>query len=217
MVRRWGIALLLSLAAMTDRPSSAAPSASAALLVSQGKQREADGDELAAIRRYSDAIAIDPVNEEAYLALGALRTKRNELMEAEGIYDVAVLRVPGSRLLLLARGRVRRLRGYPYEARTDLRRAWALEGSTSSLDELSIVRELIAVAHDQREPAAELLGWRRILAIGRARNDEALTKEASIQARALALFVGEIDPVTIGRTSTEPARKSLASVARRGG
>lgn len=217
MVRRWVVALVLSLACMSDRKIAAAPSGSAALLVAQGKQREADGDELSALKRYSDAIAIDPVNEEAYLALGALRTKRNELMEAEGIYDVAVIRVPGSRSLYLARGKVRRLRGYAHEARVDLRRAWALEGNTTSLEELAIVRELIAVAHDQREPAAELLGWRRVLAIGRARNDATLTKEASVQARALALFVGEIDPVTIGRSSPEPARKSIASVARRGG
>ncbi len=198
-------------------PVSAAPSGSAALLVTQGKQREADGDELAAIKRYSDALAIDPGHEEAYLALGALRTKRNELVEAESVYDVAAVRVPGSRAVAFERGRVRRLRGRFAEARLDLRRAWLLEGNTSSPEELAIVRELIAIAHEQREPAAELLGWRRVLAIARARSDGALTKEASVKSRALALFVGEIDPVTWGGTSTEPFRKSLASVARRSG
>lgn len=209
--------VFLSLLVLAVPPASAAPSGSATLLVAQGKQKEADGDELAAIKRYSDAIAIDGTNEEAYLALGALRTKRNELGEAESVYDVATIRVPASRAVYFARGKVRRLRGRVAEARVDLRRAWLLEGNTGSLDELAIVRELITLAHEQREPAAELLGWRRVLAIARARNDAALTKEASVQARALAIFVGEIDPVTIGRTSPEPFRKSLASVARRGG
>lgn len=206
---------LLCLLAVPE--ASAAPSGSAALLVTQGKQREADGDELSAIKRYSDALAIDPAHEDAYLALGALRTKRNELAEAESVYDVATVRVPGSRAVYFQRGRVRRLRGRFADARVDLRRAWLLEGSSASLDELAIVRELIGIAHEQREPAAELLGWRRVLAIARARSDAAVAKEASIQARALALFVGEIDPVTLGRASTEPFRKSLASVARRSG
>lgn len=216
-MRRSIAVLLVAVAALIDRPIAAAPSGSAALLVAQGKQKESDGDELAAIKRYSDAIAIDPVNEEAYLALGALRTKRNELGEAESVYDVAVVRVPASRSLFFARGKVRRMKGHTLEARQDLRRAWLLEGNTSTAEELEIVRELVTVAHEAREPAAELLGWRRLLAIARARNDATLTKEASVQARALAILVGEIDPVTIGRTSPEPARKSLASVARRGG
>lgn len=216
-MKRTIVALLLAAIALVDRPIVAAPAASAALLVAQGKQKETDGDELSAIKRYSDAIAIDPVHEDAYLALAALRMKRNELGEAESVLDVAVIRVPSSRALLFSRGKVRRLRGHPLDARQDLRRAWLLEGNTSSPEELEIVRELIAIAHEQREPAAELLGWRRVLAIARARNDASLSKEASVQARALALFVGEIDPVTFGRTSTEPARKSLASVARRGG
>lgn len=215
-VLRWVrvVAVLLLLAVP---PVSAAPAGSATLLVSQGKQKEADGDELAAIKRYSDAIAIDPSNEEAYLALGALRTKRNELGEAEAVYDVATIRVPASRAVFFHRGHVRRLRGRSADARLDLRRAWLLEGTSSSLEELAIVRELITIAHEQREPAAELLGWRRVLSIARGRGDAALTKEASVQARALAMFVGEIDPVTLGRTSTEPFRKSLASVARRSG
>lgn len=214
-VRRWVLVVVAMLA--FGPPAGAAPSGSAALLVAQGKQREADGDELAAIKRYSDAISIDPVNEDAYLALGALRTKRNELGEANSVYDVAVLRVPGSRALFFARGKVLRLRGRAFEARGDLGRAWLIEGNTGSAEELEIVRELIAVAHGEREPAAELLGWRRVLAIARARNDATLAKEASVQARALALFVGEIDPVTVGRTSPDPARKSLAAVDRRGG
>ncbi len=187
------------------------------MLIAQGLQREADGDQLGAMKRYRDAIELDPTAEPAYLALGALRVKRNELSEAENIYDVGVGRLPGSRALYLARAKVHRLRGHANEARVDLRRAWSLEGNSGSNDELEIMRELVALARDQREPAGELLAWRRILAIGHARGDAKLTAEASIRARALGIYVGEIDPVLSGRTLPDAVRKSLASVARRGG
>jgi tetratricopeptide (TPR) repeat protein len=195
----------------------AEPSESATLLIAQGLQKESDGDELGAMKRYRDAIEIDPTAEPAYLALGALRTKRNELSEAENIYDVALGRLPGSRALYLARGRVHRLRGHVSEARLDLRRAWTLEGNSGSNDELSIMREVIALDHEQHDPAGELLAWRRILAIAHARGDAKLKTEASVQARALGIFVGEADPVLSGKTLPEPMRRSLASVARRGG
>lgn len=192
-------------------------SESSALLIAQGLQRELDGDELGAMKRYRDAIELDPAAEPAYLALGALRVKRNELSEAENIYDVGVGRLPGSRALYLARGKLHRLRGHANDARLDLRRAWSLEGISGSNDEIAIMRELIALARDQREPAAELLAWRRILAIAHARGDAKLTSEASVQARALGIFVGEVDPVLSGKALPDAMRKSLASVARRGG
>jgi len=213
------VALVIAAALLvgTRERAVAAPSESAALLIAQGLQKETDGDELAAMKRYRDAIDLDPTAEPAYLALGALRVKRNELSEAENIYDVGCGRIPGSRALYLARGKLHRLRGHVNEARLDLRRAWTIEGNSGSNDELSIMREMIALAREQRDAPAELLGWRRILAIAHARGDAKLTSEASIQARALGIFVGEVDPVLSGRTLPEPMRKSLASVARRGG
>ena len=195
----------------------AAPSESAALLIAQGLEKESAGDELAAMKRYRDAIELDPTAEPAYLALGALRTKRNELSEAENIYDVALVRLSSSRALYLARAKVHRLRGHASDARFDLRRAWTLEGTSGSNDELTMMREWIALTHEQRDPAGELLAWRRILAIAHARGDAKLRAEASVQARALGIFVGEIDPVLSGKLIADPMRKSLASVARRGG
>ena len=195
----------------------AAPSESAALLIAQGKAKEAEGDELGAMKRYRDAIELDSTAEPAYLALGALRTKRNELSEAENIYDVGVSRVPGSKALYLARAKVHRFRGHANDARVDLQRAWTLEGTTGSSDELAIMRERIALAREQRDAAGELLGWRRVLAIAHANGDAKLKSEASVQARALGIFVGEVDPVLSCKTIADPMRKSLASVARRGG
>lgn len=211
------VSVVLAALAVPPSPGSASPSSSAELLVQQGEQREAEGDELVALQRYRDAIAIDGTNERAYLRLGGLRAKRGELFEAEGVFDVGLSRVPASVELYLGRARVRRARGHFFDAHDDLRRAAQLEGPTSSRRELAVVRETIALAREARLQATELAAWRRALAIGHKLADEALIKESSIQARALGLFVGEIDPVLGGRSLGDPLRKSLASVARRGG
>lgn len=208
---------LIATATPPVRRSAASPSSSSALLVQQGEVSEAEGDELAALKRYADALTLDATNDKAYLRLGSLRAKRNELLEAEGVFDVGISRVPGAVDLYLGRARVRRLRGRGAEASDDLRRASVLEGPTSSPRELSIAREAIALARAQNMQATELAAWRRVLAIAHARGDDALAKEASVQARALGVFVGDVDPVLGGRRLGDPLRKSLASVARRGG
>ena len=65
--------------------------------------------------------------------------------------------------------------------------------------------------------SAELAAWRRLLSIGQAKVDGGLVKEASLQARALGIFVGDIDPALRGRTETDLDRRTFASIARRGG
>jgi len=212
--------VVLSLALLAVPPASrsaASPTSSAALLVQQGEKSEADGEELIALQRYRDAIAIDGTSERAYLRLGALRAKRNELFEAESVFDVGLARVPASVDLYLGRAKVRRVRGHFFDAQDDLRHAMQLEGATSSPRELAVVREIIALAREAKLQTTELAAWRRALAIGHKLGDEGLIKESSIHARALGLFVGDVDPVLGGRALGDPLRKSLASVARRGG
>lgn len=221
LVRLFGplmsIALVTAVTVVDQAPSQASPSSSAELLVSQGKAREAEGDEVTAIKRYSDALAMDPTAEGAYLALGALRAKRGELYEAEEVYALCVQRVPSSVDAVLARAHVRRLRGrLPYAA-DDLARAQAMIGHPATEREIALLREVVALKREQREPAAELAAWRRLLSIGQARVDGALVKEASLQARALGIFVGDIDPALRGRTETDLDRRTFASIARRGG
>jgi tetratricopeptide (TPR) repeat protein len=207
----------LALATLGVPVARSSPTTSAELLVQQGEAREAEGDELVALRRYRDALSIDPTSERAYVRLGALRARRNELVEAEGVYDVGLVRVPGSVELYFGRAKVRRARGHLVDAHDDLRRARALEGASASPRERAIVRETIALAREARWQATELAAWRRLLAIGHKLVDAGLIQEASVQARALGLFVGEIDPVLGGGALTDPLRRSLASVARRGG
>ena len=213
--RRVLVALLLTAAAASSRPGSihASPASSAALLVAQGKEREGAGDALTAIKRYSDALAIDPTSEAAYLALGALRERRSEPIEAEEIYTVGIARVPTSNEMLVARGRVRRVRGAFALAADDLQHA--LAGASGAEAEPRILRELVAVRRAQTAPAAELATWRRLLAWARAHGDAPTTQEAAVQARALGLYVGEIDPALGGRADADQVRRALAAIARR--
>ena len=51
-------------------------------------------DDLVAIRRYADALALDPTLGDAYLGLGALRLRLGDAREAERVFDVALSRVP---------------------------------------------------------------------------------------------------------------------------
>jgi tetratricopeptide (TPR) repeat protein len=200
---------------MSEEPSRASPTSSAALLVAQGKEREAAGDELTALKRYGDALALDPTSDEAYLALGNLRTKRGELAEAEQVYGTALTRLPGSVVIVLARARVRRLAGKLPDAADDLARARVAIGNDGSKLERELLVETITLKRLQGEPAAQLAAWRRLLAIARHDGDATAIKEASIQARALGMYMGEVDPALLGRRDPDAVRKALAAIAKR--
>jgi tetratricopeptide (TPR) repeat protein len=210
-------ALVLACLSWAPTPSHASPASSAALLVSQGKQKEADGEELTALKRYGDALAMDPSSEEAYLALGALRTRRGELSEADEVYSLALKRIPSSFDALLGRAHSRRLWGRHPSAGEDLLHALAMVGNVGTPREIAVLRELVALKREQKEPAAELGAWRRLLSIGKQAGDAALTKEASLQVRALGIFVGDVDPALRGRTDKDLDRRTFAAIARRGG
>lgn len=210
---RRALALVVLIALATPVLSHASPASSAAMLVKQGHDREAVGDALTAVKRYTDAIAIDPTCEDAYLALGALREKRNELAEADEVYSVGIVRVPTSVTLVVARGHVRRLLGKFSAAADDLHNAIAASPDVAL--QRAALRELATVKRLQGEPAAELGAWRRLLALARASGDAAAEKEASIQARALGLYLGEVDPALAGRGDADEVRRALAAIASR--
>lgn len=209
------IALAMSLLSIVPT-TLASPSSSAQLLVAQGREREIAGDPLTALKRYGDAIALDPTCEDGFLSLTALRERRGELGEAEQVATEGLTRLPGSIPLVVARAHVRRLfpgGGKLDLAADDLRHALAAAGGTAA--ERTVLRELVALKRAQGEPAAELAAWRRLLAIGRAEGDDALSKEASLQARALGRYVGEVDPALGGRSDVDAVRRAIAAIARR--
>lgn len=208
-------AALLATLLLRGAPSShASPSSSATMLVAQGREKEASGDELTALKRYGDALALDPTCEPAYLALGALRERRGELGEAEAVYGTGMLHVPTSIALVAARGRVRQRLGRLEDAATDLGHALAA-APPNSADARSILVSLAAVRRALGQPAAELAVWRRLLVVARAESDLDLAKKAALQAHALSIFVGEVDPALRGREGEDAVRRTLAAIARR--
>lgn len=202
------------LASLAGRPSQASPASSALVLVDAGKAREAAGDELGALSRYHEALGIDPTSAPAYLSLGALRIRRGELYEAEQVYSQGIARVPGSIALRLGRAKVHRLREHFTEAADDVRLAHAMTSYDGSDTEIGVLREAASLFRSARWNAPEIAIWRRLWSIGVAHGDATLAKEASIQARALGLFMGELDPVLAGKVGTDP-RRSFAAIVRR--
>src|ERR1700722_5755809 len=63
---------------------------SAEELLREAREHEARQDDFVAIRRYTEALALDPLLGDAYLGLGALRLRRGDPREAVRVYDVAL-------------------------------------------------------------------------------------------------------------------------------
>lgn len=157
-------------------------------LVRMAKAHEAAKDDDLALRRYTEALGIDPASEAAYLGLAALREKRGEPREAERTYAVGLEHVPQSTDLRLARARLLWTTGRFADAEADARAVAAKD--LHALEELA--------AWNEREgwfPAA--LAWTRDLATSAAaRGDQERATKARAHERALLQLVGDVDPVT---------------------
>ena len=95
--------------------------ASAALdLVAMAHAHEAQSDDDVAIRRYTEALTLDPSCEPAYVGLGALRERRGDVREAERVYTMALSHLPASSDAKIGRARARWSLGYPELAARDL-------------------------------------------------------------------------------------------------
>src|SRR4051812_26586856 len=114
-------ALLATLAfALSLAVASPAYASSALELVRAARAHEAAKEDDLAVRRYMDALAVDPTCEEAYLGLGSLRARRGDLREAERVYSMAIEHLPALRAARLGRAYVRRTMGARAEAIDDL-------------------------------------------------------------------------------------------------
>ena len=115
------LAPLLVIASIAASPvAQAQPPASAAELLRQAREHEAMNDDLVAVRRYTDALALDPTLGDAYLGLGALRMRRGDPREAERVFDVALSRIPALHRALVGRAEARWALGFRAEAEDDL-------------------------------------------------------------------------------------------------
>jgi tetratricopeptide (TPR) repeat protein len=187
-----------------------AAASSADELVLQARAHEAVHDDDVALRRYSDALTLDPTNPEAWLGLGALRAKLGDLLEAERVYTAAIDRLPSLTLAWERRARTRWALGRHAEAEEDMNTYATLGGDVAALRELA--RWFGA---DGRAPA-QLATWRRMLVTAIARGDRAFEGEARRMVRALVILVDGVDPAS-SPIDPDATRRALASVARRGG
>src|SRR5580658_8410013 len=161
--RLFAAALLLA----SSSPAPAAAS-SADELVFQARAHEATHEDDIAVRRYSDALMLDPTNTEAWLGLGALRVRLGDLIEAERVYSAALERVPSLRRALEERARARWTLGHHVEAEEDL------EAYATGNGDLGALRELAQwFGRDGRTPA-QLATWRHLLAEATRMGDSAL-------------------------------------------
>jgi tetratricopeptide (TPR) repeat protein len=215
---RVGRAVLVQVAAVAALALTAARAAasSADELVRQAEAHQAVNELDVALRRYSEALAIDPTLPQAWLGLGALRLRLGEAAEAERVYASALERVPSLGHALEGRARARWALGRRTEAEADLEEYAVRQGDTAAL------RELAGWYGSEGHTAAQLATWRRLLALARSAgasssaDDAAREHEARRMVQALVILVDGADPAA-SPLDPDATRRGLARIARRGG
>jgi tetratricopeptide (TPR) repeat protein len=208
-VRLRGLAAAALLAAWLVEPA-AIGSSSAEELVRQALAHEAAHEDDVAIRRYMEALTIEPTNANAWMGLGALRMKMGDAAEAERVWSSALDHVPSLHRALELRARARWALGLRRQAEADLDAYATMEGSAASLRELA---EWYGM--DGRTPA-QLATWRRLLAVALEQGDVVAEHEARRMVRALIILVDGADPAS-SPAQPDATRRALASIAKRGG
>jgi tetratricopeptide (TPR) repeat protein len=188
--------------------ASVASASSALELVKIARAHEASREDDIAIRRYMEALSLDPTCDEAYLGLGRLRARRGDLREAERVYNVALEHLPNLRAARVGRAYVRRALGARVEAIDDL-----LSGSE---DDPAALRVLASWYAEEAQTPAQLAIWRRIVARAEATQDAALLHEARTMVRALVILVGPADPAAAPSIDDKGFRRFVATLARKG-
>jgi tetratricopeptide (TPR) repeat protein len=211
-MRRASVSLrnLLAAVSLAITVGAARPAfASSALeLVRMARAHEVAREEDLALRRYTEALSLDPTCEEAYIGLGRLRARRGDLREAERVYNVALEHIPSLRAARLGRAYVRRALGARAEAIDDL--------LTGAEDDPAALRVLAGWYGEEGQTPAQLAVWRRLLARAEATQDAALLHEARTTVRALVILVGPADPAAAPATDDRTFRRFVSTLARKG-
>ena len=198
-----------SLAMLVLTAAGDASASSALELVRSARAHEQAHEEDLALRRYMEALSLDPTCAEAYLGLGSLRARRGDLHESERVYSVALERVPGLRAARLARAYVRRALGAKAQAAEDL-----LMGAE---DDITGLRILASWHGEDGQTPAQLAVWRLIAARAEAARHAALAQEARTMVRALVILVGTADPAASPPDDDRGLRRLVSRLAKRGG
>lgn len=190
------------------RPLPARGASSSDELVMQARAHEAAHEDDVAIRRYTEALALDPTNADAWMGLGDLRIKLGDAAEAERVFTAALVHVASHSRALAGRARARWILGRHGEAEADL------ETFACAQNDVNAYHELAGwFGADGRTPA-QLATWRTLLAIAARAGDDAALGEARRMVRALVILVDGADPAS---SPIDPGdtRRALARVARR--
>ncbi len=202
-------AFLVALA--LDSSSSLALASSANELVREAREHELAGEEDLAIRRYTEALALDPTCGPAYIGLADLRARRGDLRESERVYSMALDHAPDLRVAWMRRAHVRRALGALREADRDLDQFIAGE------EDVAALRELAGWYAAEGRTSAELASWRRLYAAAlRTGGETGLLRQARATVRALQILVAPADPV-VSPERGDAVRRGIAHIARRGG
>jgi tetratricopeptide (TPR) repeat protein len=187
-----------------------AAASSADELVRQARAHEAVHEDDVAVRRYMEALSVDPTSGDAWMGLGALRMKLGDPVEAERVYAAALEHVPALQDAL--RGRAHAL-----WAMTRRREAEdALDAYATLADDGGALRELADWYGTEGRTSAQLATWRRLLARAATGADLEGAREARRMVRALVILVGGADPAA-SPPQPDATRRALATIARRGG
>jgi tetratricopeptide (TPR) repeat protein len=203
------LALPLALALALVAPAARA-SPSSEELVRQARVHEAAHEDDLAVRRYMEALELDPSTEDGWLGLGALRLRLGEAAEAERVYDAALARIPLLHRAIEGRAHARWAQGRHAQAEADLESYALAEGDVAALRELASW-----YGGDGRTPA-QLATWRRLLSMAIQSGDAAAEREARRMVRALVILTDSADPVS-SPVQPDAVRRGLAQMARRGG
>jgi tetratricopeptide (TPR) repeat protein len=176
-------------------------------LLASAERSLAQGNEEVAIRRYSEALALDGTCEPCFLGLGALREKRGDLKEAERVYSAALLRRADFPDVRIARARVR----WRLERREDA--VADLEEAAARTPRADVFRELVSKYRELRQVPAQLRAARQLLSFAEHAQDDALAQEARVLVTALVLVAGPTDPVA-QPTTPDHVRRALARATR---
>jgi tetratricopeptide (TPR) repeat protein len=205
-LKRLGVAVALLVGLASSTTAQAAGVADE--LVREAKIHEVAHEEDIALRRYADALALDPTLGDAYLGLGALRFRLGDAREAERVYDTALSHVPDLIIARLGRGRARRALGDLLGGDLDIATYATATGDAEAW------RELASDYADEGRPVAQLAAWRSLLALAETTHSRVL-HEARLTVHALEILLGTVDPVRSPPGVASAARRGLARIAKR--
>ena len=150
-LRPLAAALAASMVLSIEAPASA--SSAVELVRAARRHEQAQQDELA-LRRYTEALALDATCEEAYLGLGSLRARRGDLRESERVYSMALEHIPTLRAARVARAYIRRALGDTTGAREDLLTGAEATQHTALLHEARTMVRALVILVGTADPAA---------------------------------------------------------------